>query len=40
MVITETYKLVLQLLPCQVPCAIVPAMGLVGPVSVYFEWVR
>ena len=30
----------LQWLPCQAPGVIWSAMGLVGPVSVYCDWVR
>ena len=39
-VITVTQKLALQWLPCQAPGAIESALGLVGPVSVYRDWVR
>ena len=34
------YKLALQCLPCQAPGVIGSALGLVGPVSVYCDWVR
>ena len=37
-VVTE--KLALQWLPCQAPGVIGSALGLVGPVSVYCDWVR
>ena len=33
-------KLALQWLPCQAPCVIRSELGLVGPVSVYLDWVR
>ena len=33
-------KLALQWLPCQAPGVIGSALGLVGPVSVYCDWVR
>ena len=33
-------KLVLQWLPCQVPGVPGSVLGLVGPVSVYCDWVR
>ena len=39
-VIPVTSKLALQWLPCQVPDIIESALGLVGPVSVYCDWVR
>ena len=39
-VIPVTSKLVLQWLPCQAPGDIGSVLGLVGPVSVYCEWVR
>ena len=39
-VIPVTQKLALQWLPCQVPGVIGSALGLVGPVSVYCDWVR
>ena len=39
-VIPVTYKLALQWLPCQVPGMIGSVLGLVGPVSVYCDWVR
>ena len=39
-VIPVTIKLALQWLPCQVPGVIGSALGLVGPVSVYCDWVR
>ena len=39
-VIPVTYKLALQWLPCQAPGVIGSALGLVGPVSVYCDWVR
>ena len=32
--------LVLQWLPCQAPGVIGSMMGLVGPVSILFDWVR
>ena len=35
-----TFKLVLQYLPCQARGGIVSALGLVGPVSVYCNWLR
>ena len=35
-----TQKLALQWLPCQAPGVIGSALGLVGPVSVYCDWVR
>ena len=35
-----TQKLALQWLPCQTPGVIGSALGLVGPVSVYCDWVR
>ena len=35
-----TYKLAVQWLPCQAPGVIGSALGLVGPVSVYCDWVR
>ena len=35
-----TSKLALQLLPCQAPGVIGSVLGLDGPVSVYFDWVR
>ena len=35
-----TSKLALQWLPCQAPGIIGSALGLVGPVSVYCDWVR
>ena len=35
-----TSKLALQWLPCQAPGVIGSALGLVGPVSVYCDWVR
>ena len=35
-----TLKLELQLLPCQAPGVIGSVLGLVGPVSVYCDWVR
>ena len=37
---TSDLKLALQWLPCQVPGVIGSALGLVGPVSVYCDWVR
>ena len=37
---SHTSKLALQWLPCQVPGVIGSALGLVGPVSVYCDWVR
>ena len=39
-VIPVTQKLALQWLPCQAPGVIGSALGLVGPVSVYCNWVR
>ena len=39
-VIPVTSKLVLQWLPCQAPGDIGSMLGLVGPVSVYCDWVR
>ena len=39
-VIPVTSKLALQCLPCQAPGVIGSALGLVGPVSVYCDWVR
>ena len=39
-VIPVTKKLALQWLPCQAPGVIGSALGLVGPVSVYCDWVR
>ena len=39
-VIPVTQKLTLQWLPCQAPGVIGSALGLVGPVSVYCDWVR
>ena len=36
---TSDCKLALQGLPCQAPCIIGSALGLVGPVSIYLEWV-
>ena len=39
-VIPVTSKLALQWLPCQAPGVIGSAQGLVGPVSVYCDWVR
>ena len=39
-VIPVTSKLALQWLPCQAPGVIGSALGLVGPVSVYCNWVR
>ena len=39
-VIPVTLKLALQWLPCQAPGIIGSALGLVGPVSVYCDWVR
>ena len=39
-VIPVTSKLALQWLPCQAPGVIGSALGLVGPVSVYCDWVR
>ena len=35
-----TSKLALQWLPCQAPGVLGSALGLVGPVSVYCDWVR
>ena len=39
-VIPVTSKLALQWLPCQAPGVVSSVMGLVGPVSVYCDWVR
>ena len=39
-VIPVTQKLALQWLPCQAPGIIWSALGLVGPMSVYCDWVR
>ena len=39
-VIPVSQKLALQWLPCQAPGVIGSALGLVGPVSVYCDWVR
>ena len=39
-VIPVTLTLALQWLPCQGPGGIGSALGLVGPVSVYCDWVR
>ena len=39
-VIPVTSKLALQWLPCQAPGVIGSARGLVGPLSVYCDWVR
>ena len=39
-VIPVTSKLALQWLPCQAPGIIGSALGLVGQVSVYCDWVR
>ena len=39
-VIPVTQKLALQWLPCLAPGVIGSALGLVGPVSVYCDWVR
>ena len=39
-VIPVTSKLALQWLPCQAPGVIGSALGLVGPMSVYCDWVR
>ena len=39
-VILVTSKLALQWLPCQAPGVIGSVLGLVGPVSVYCDWVR
>ena len=39
-VIPVTSKLALQWLPCQAPGVIGSALGLVGPVSAYCDWVR
>ena len=36
----SSHKLALHLLPCQAPGIIGSALGLVGPVSVYYGWVR
>ena len=40
LVTQETLKLVLQWLPCQAPGIIGSALGLVGLVSVFCDWVR
>ena len=37
---TSDQKLALQWLPCQAPSVIGSALGLVGAVSVYCDWVR
>ena len=37
---SDLKKMALQWLPCQAPGVIGPALGLVGPVSVYCDWVR
>ena len=39
-VIPVTSRLALQWLPCQAPGVIGSAMGLLGPVSVYCDWMR
>ena len=39
-IIPVTQKLALQWLPCQAPGVLGSALGLVGPVSVYCDWVR
>ena len=39
-VMPVTSKLAFQWLPCQAPGIIGSALGLVGPVSVYWDWVR
>ena len=39
-VIPVTSKLALQWLSCQVPGVTALALGLVGPVSVYYDWVK
>ena len=39
-VIPVTSKLALQWLPCQAPGVIGSVLGLVGPVSVYCDWMR
>ena len=39
-VIPVTQKLAFQWLPCQAPGVMGSALGLVGPVSVYCDWVR
>ena len=39
-VITVTQKLALQWLLCQAPGVIMSLLGLVGPFSVYCDWVR
>ena len=39
-VIPVTSTLTFQCLPCQAPGVIGSALGLVGPVSVYCDWVR
>ena len=38
--IVLTKKLASQWLPCQAPGIIGSVLGMVGPVSVYFGWVR
>ena len=38
--ISDLKILALQWLPCQAPGVTGPALGLVGPVSVYCDWVR
>ena len=37
---TSDLKLALQWLPCQAPGVLGSVLGLVGPVSVYCDWVR
>ena len=37
---TSDFKIGTQWLPCQAPGIIGSALGLVGPVSVYCDWVR
>ena len=37
---SDLKKMALQWLPCQEPCVIGSALRLVGPVSVYCDWVR
>ena len=39
-VIPVSERLVLQWLPCQAPGVLGSALGLVGPVSIYCDWVR
>ena len=39
-IVPVTLKLALQWLPCQAPGIIGSALGLVSPVSVYYDWLR